>query len=247
MNALARRVAARWGFQSVTLGWVPEIPSWVFDRYASKVAFAPSPEDQEAFSLAKESVNLTLPRFLDLLKKTLHDRYSLNASQRGNEIFYYFAAPNPVDSISLHYTVRNGAVLMDLGYVPFGAVTNRPDYSKAVEVRQIFKDPEMAGLYLMRMAKALLGRISGSKLSKSIAGGSKDMNLTSIQKDMLYRLAKAHGGFELIPSGAGPGASRLRTTVIILVRHGLVDRPSGTSHVEITEKGRQWVRENPEI
>jgi hypothetical protein len=160
MDRISRKVAARWGLISTTRGWTPEIPSWVFERYGSKTALALSPEDTEAFALAKESVNLTLPRFLDLLKRTLHDRYSLNASQRGNDIFYYFAAPNPMDSISLHFTVRNGAVLMDMGYVPFGLTSNLPDYSKAVEVRQIFKDPEMAGLYLMRMAKALLAKIT---------------------------------------------------------------------------------------
>lgn len=76
------------------------------------------------------------------------------------------------------------------------------------------------------------------------------MTLTKPQKSMMYRLAKAHRGFELVPSGysgAGPDASRWWRTALILVRHGLVVRPSGTSCVEITENGRQWVLENPEI
>ena len=54
----------------------------------------------------------------------------------------------------------NGEILMDLSYVPYGLTSNKLDYSKAKEIRQRISDPEMAGLYLMRMGKALLAQVA---------------------------------------------------------------------------------------
>jgi hypothetical protein len=139
-------------------GWRPEIPSWVFGRYQVKLAYAAG--DDEVFQLAKESVNLTLPRFLDLLRKRLHDRYSMNASQRRSEIFYFFAAPQPVDSIALHIAVRGGQTVLDLSYVPYGLTDGRPDMSRLIELREKVDDPEMAGLYLMRMTRKLMDSVA---------------------------------------------------------------------------------------
>lgn len=161
MDRLARRVAARWAFQQATSGWRPEIPSWVFTKFASREAYVPSPTEVEpsVFDLAKESVNILLPKLLDLLRKKMKERYSLNASQRREEVFYYFATKDPVDSFAMHFSVRNGVVLLDFSYVPFSPVTNRPDYTKVIESRGVAKDPELAGLALMRVVRQVLDQI----------------------------------------------------------------------------------------
>lgn len=109
-------------------------------------------------SLAKESVNLTIPRFLDALRTVMGARFSPNASQRRADIYYYFASKETDDSIAMHLNVRGGQVSLDLAYVPSGE--NGLDYTKTKQVQTRIPDPEMAGLYLMRMVKALFRAMS---------------------------------------------------------------------------------------
>ena len=160
MIRLARKVAAQWGFRQAMAGWNPPIPSWVFSRFGFKEAFAPSDSDQETFQLAKESVNIMLPKLQDLLFRRIGDRYFMNASQRKTEVFYFFAPRAPIDTFSVHLAVRGGRVLLNIGYVPYTLDTNRPDFSKSVEVKGMATDPELAGLSLMRLCRKILSQIA---------------------------------------------------------------------------------------
>jgi hypothetical protein len=153
MDRLARRVAARWGFKVAMSGWNPPIPEWVFAR----VSFAPA-GDKEIFALAKESVNVLLPNLLTLFRKTLGDRYSMNASSRSHEIYYYFSPPQPVDSIAMHLAIRGEMTVISLSYMPY-KLNGTPDFSKLVELKEVVADPEIVGLHMMSMARKLMAKI----------------------------------------------------------------------------------------
>jgi hypothetical protein len=159
MDRIARKVAARWSLRVAMSGWNPPIPEWVF-RFGAKEAFAPSPGDHDTFELARESVHLMLPTLLGLFRKRLGDRYSMNASQRGLDLFFYFTTPHPIDSIVLHLGVKNGRVQIELRYVPFRLSTSLPDFTKSVGVGEWCDDPEMVGLHVMRMARKVLDKVA---------------------------------------------------------------------------------------
>ena len=153
MDVLVRRVVARWNFKVAMSGWNPTIPQWVFDR----VAFAPS-GDKAIFALAKDSVNILLPNLLNLFRKTLGDRYSMNSSSRSSEIYYFFSPPQPVDSIAMHLAIRGEMTTISLAYIPY-TLTGRPDFSKTIELREVVADPEVVGMHMMNMARRLMSKI----------------------------------------------------------------------------------------
>lgn len=127
-------------------------------RFANKIAFV-GEGDAEIFREAKTSLHILLPKFIELLHRSLHERYSMNASQSGTKLFYFFQASDPIDAFSLHLSVRGGRAFLALGYVPYGLTSGKPDYGRAVEEQSEVDDPELAGLTLMRMARKLLTRI----------------------------------------------------------------------------------------
>ena len=153
MERLARRVAARWGFKVAMSGWKPPIPEWVFSR----VSFAPA-GDKAIFALAKESVHILLPKLLTLFRKTLGDRYSMNASSRNNEIYYYFSPPQPVDSIAMHLAIRGEMTTISLSYMPY-KLDGTPDFPKVTILKEVVADPEVVGLHMMTMARKLMVQI----------------------------------------------------------------------------------------
>jgi len=174
MDRLARKVAARWAFKQALGPNPPAIPAWVFewgDRLTTKIAYLDTKQfddttdmrawrpDNEIFQDAKESVNILLPKFLDLLRRSLHEQYHANASQTGNRIYYYFASNHSLETISLSVIVKRGVVLLALAFIPHGLTNDRPDYSKTIEEQERISDPELAGLALMRLARKVLARV----------------------------------------------------------------------------------------
>jgi len=157
MDPLVRRVVASWNFRVAMSGWNPPIPDWVFSRFQDKLAFAPS-GDKPIFALAKESVNLLLPNLLNLFRKTLGDKYSVNASARLHEIYYFFAPPQPVDSIAMHLGIRGEMTTISMSYIPF-TISGKPDFSKLVELKEIVADPEVVGMHMMNMGRKLMSKI----------------------------------------------------------------------------------------
>lgn len=157
MDPLVRSVVAGWNFRVAMSGWKPTIPDWVFSRSQSKLAFAPS-GDKVIFTLAKQSINLFLPNLLNLFRKTLGDRYSMNASSRSKEIYYFFEPPQPVDSIAMHLAIHGEMSTISLSYMPY-KFDGTPDFSKVTEMSEVVADPEVVGLHMMNMARKLMSKI----------------------------------------------------------------------------------------
>ena len=157
MDPLVRSVVAGWNFRVAMSGWNPPIPDWVFSRFQSKLAFAPG-GDKALFKMGKDSINILLPNLINLFRKKLGDRYSMNASQRSHEIFYFFSPPQPVDSIAMHLGARGNQLSLSMTYIPY-TLMGKPDFSKATELQEMVDDPEVVGLHMMSMARRLLASI----------------------------------------------------------------------------------------
>jgi hypothetical protein len=156
----ARRVAARWALQQALGDWQPPIPQEALDYFHRvKVAYAPDDHFATDLSDARESVAIMLPRVMDALRKKMGDRYSLNSSTEGHgKIFYFFSPPQPVDSFNLTlYVTPNHQAVMILGYTPM-KLTGGFDFAN-MKSKSIKSTPEMAGLALMRLVRALLAEL----------------------------------------------------------------------------------------
>jgi hypothetical protein len=154
MDLVIQKVASYWikRLSRKTSG----IPGWVFDRYQTRESFQSDPRIDEAlYQTARESVNALIPTFLAYLRKHLGDRYTLNASSRRTDIYYFFAPPQPIDSVAMHLGVKGAKVRLDLSYSPSDLQGNRAP-EKMREVREVIEDPELAGIYMMRMLRKVL-------------------------------------------------------------------------------------------
>ena len=159
MDRLIRRIVARWNFKVAMSGYRPDIPQWVFDRYATRVSFQGNPQiDRELLNEGRESISALLPSFLSVLRRSLGDRYSMNSSQTSTDMFYFFAPPQPIDSIAMHLGSHGGKLRLDLSYLPRD-LKGGINLSKIVELMEIIEDPELVGLHMMRMIKKLMAKI----------------------------------------------------------------------------------------
>lgn len=140
-------------------GYRPEIPEWVFERYTTKISLQSNPAiDLALFKDGRESINVLLPNLINLFRKTMGDRYSMSASQRQNDIFYYFSPPQPLDAFTMHLGCRGGKLFLDMGYIPYNT-QGKPDRSKVIELQEVVEDSELVGLRMMNMARRLLAKI----------------------------------------------------------------------------------------
>jgi hypothetical protein len=180
MDPLARRVAARWGFQVAMADYNPPIPTWVFEWAEGTVKTArgvcpdikpfPCPHcgqmvipppvltDADIVAVARESVASMLPKFQDLLHHKFNERYFMNSSASSTRIHYYFATKTPLETIAVMIGIVNQKVFLSMMYAPVnlhGAI----DYKGAVEMRENVEDPELAGLALMRLGRQVLARV----------------------------------------------------------------------------------------
>jgi hypothetical protein len=153
---LSRKVASRWGYLLATRE-APTIPKWALERAFVRLAFLDE-EETDSLQLAKESVNILLPKFLDLLHKAQGETYYMNASGSHGRIFYYFSPKHPVDSFHLMLGSRRERVILNLSYMPH-RLDGSPDFQNSVQLVQGVEDPELAGLALMRLGRQLLTRI----------------------------------------------------------------------------------------
>ncbi len=156
----ARKLAARWALQQALGDWQPPIPKEALDYFHGiKVAYAPDAPFAEDLNTARESVAILLPNVLAALRKKMGDRYSLNASTESRgKVFYFFAPPQPVDSfnLTLSVTPAHQAILV-FGYTPM-KVTGGLDFAN-MKTKSAHSEPDMAGLALMRLVRALLVEI----------------------------------------------------------------------------------------
>jgi len=159
MDHLVRSVVARWNFKVAMSGYRPEIPEWVFERYAVKTSFKSNPQiDLALFRDGRDSINALLPNLINLFRKTMGDRYSMNASQRQNDVFYYFSPPQPIDAFTMHLGCHGGKLFLDIGYLPYN-LQGKPDQSKVIELQEIVEDSELVGMHMMNMARRLLAKV----------------------------------------------------------------------------------------
>lgn len=159
MRDLARRVAARHGLWVASQGWSPLVPEGLREYFSSRIALSISDIDRRVMESTKESVYAMVPSLIKLFGKVLGSKYGMTASRRRHEIFVFFSEPNPVDAWSLHITAKEGVAFLNLAHIPYKVGTTTPDFSKITETKLPVRDPDLAGLTLMRLAKVALRRI----------------------------------------------------------------------------------------
>lgn len=150
MDKLARRIASRWAFAQVAGDPQAQIPS----EHLRRFAYAPSTLDFESLDEARDSVNIFLPKFVEILRKTMQDRYYVTASEGRGKLFYFISPRHPVDTFSLTLWVKDGKAYLDLGFTPYN-LKGEPDYGKMKNERAT-AHPEMAGLAFMRLVRKIL-------------------------------------------------------------------------------------------
>lgn len=159
ISKTARKVAATWAFRIASEGWQPAIPDWAHKWASSQIeAYAPSADFTQALDEARTSVNIMLPKLLQMLHQKQGERYYMSASESRGKVFYYFAPRHPVDSFSLMLAITPGAeASLAFGYMPT-KVNGSPDFANGKQ-NKAKSDPELAGLQLMRLVRALLAQV----------------------------------------------------------------------------------------
>lgn len=154
LTKVARRVASRWAYAWAAGDYSPKIPQ----EYIARCAFAPSDPDFEAITNAQDSVNVFLPKFIELLRKTQGDRYYANTTEGGGRLVYFFAPRQPIDTFGLMLSIKGGKAVMTLSYMPYNLQGNI-DFKKS-RSEKVVSEPEMAGLAFMRLARKLLQKLT---------------------------------------------------------------------------------------
>jgi hypothetical protein len=157
MDSLTRRVASTWAFKKATEGGSP-IPLEVLQHFfGGKTAYALNSEEGFALHEAQESVNLFLPKILEMLFRKQGDRYYMTASESRGRIFYYFAPRHPLDAFNLGVSVHNGKAMLFFGYTPM-KVGGGIDLQGMISEKAV-ADTEVAGLAVMRLVRSVLSKI----------------------------------------------------------------------------------------
>ena len=112
-------------------------------------------DDEKIFKEARDSLEILLPKLLDLLYRTFKDRFHMNASGGKSRIFYYFATKDPLENIALTLGIKAHMPYLSMMYVPT-ALHGGADYKRGIEFKEVVEDPELAGLTMMRLARKLL-------------------------------------------------------------------------------------------
>lgn len=157
MNRQARRVAARWATEQALGDWQPTIPQEALDFFLPRLAYLPDTPDLQKLDEARDSVAVFLPKLLEMLHKKQGERYYMNSSESHGRIFYFFSPQHPLDAFNLALSIRNGHAFLAFGYAPYTA-QGKLDFRGMVG-QQAATDPEMAGLALMRLVRAVLAKI----------------------------------------------------------------------------------------
>lgn len=153
----ARRVAARWALKQALGSWQPEIPAEALEFFFTRQAYLPDTPDLQKLDEARDSVAVFLPKLIEVLHKKQGDRYYMNSSESQGRLFYFFSPQQPLDAFSLTLSVRNGHALLAFGFTPYTA-QGKLDFHGMINA-QAATDPELAGLSLMRLVRAVLAKI----------------------------------------------------------------------------------------
>lgn len=134
-------------------GWNPPIDREILGR----LAFLPDTPDLQDLEVARESVDVFLPKILRVLQDRQGDRYYMNASESHGRIFYFFSPRHPIDAFSLTLSARGGRATVVFGYTPYG-LDGRPNF-KGMRQQSVTSDPEMAGLAVMRLIRSVVSSL----------------------------------------------------------------------------------------
>lgn len=149
------RVASAHTVRSILAEGEPPFPTWLQKRLALTYD-EPLSRDAERFLLAKDSVNVFLPKFRDMLRAALKETYYMSISNRGTDAYWYFQAKVPLDVFWAQLRTKNSKTWMTVGYAPFHLTQDRPDYSKAIERTVEVDEEDLAGLTFMRVAREVI-------------------------------------------------------------------------------------------
>lgn len=119
----------------------------------------PLTSDQERFLLAKDSLNVFLPKFRDMLRAIMKETYYMSISNRGTDAYWYFQAKVPLDVFWVQLRTKTQKTWVTVGYAPFHLTEDRPDYSKAVERTVKVEEEDLAGLSFMRLSREVLKKV----------------------------------------------------------------------------------------
>lgn len=133
------------------------IPSEVLSFFEVRLAYMPNTEEGLALQEAQTSVDLFLPKILELLFRKQGDRYYLSASESRGRIFYYFAPRHPIDAFNLGVAIRNGRAHLFFGYTP-AKLDGTLDLHGMIQ-EKTSAEPEMAGLAVMRLVRSILSQV----------------------------------------------------------------------------------------
>lgn len=114
--------------------------------------------DEETFSDAKASVEVMLSRVMQTLGKKFRDKFYMRATQQKLRLYYYFSGHPALETIALTLTLKSGKPLLWIGYIPT-KISGGSDFAKAIHEQMLVREPEMAGLALMRLLRSLLARV----------------------------------------------------------------------------------------
>lgn len=149
------RVASIHTVKSILAEGAPNFPSFLLKKQA--LAYdEPLTQDAERFLLAKDSVNVFLPKFRDMLRAAMKETYYMSISNRGTDAYWYFQAKVPLDVFWVQLRTKNSKTWVTVGYAPFHLTQDRPDYSKAVERTIQVDEEDLSGLVFMRLAREVL-------------------------------------------------------------------------------------------
>jgi hypothetical protein len=156
-NRQARKVAARWAFKQALGDWQPVIPQEALEFFLTRQAYVPDTPDLQKLDDARDSVAVFLPKVIEALHKKQGEHYYMNASESQGRVFYFFSPQQPLDAFSLTLSIRNGHAFLAFGYTPYTA-QGKLDFHGMVNA-QAATEPELAGLSLMRLVRAVLAKI----------------------------------------------------------------------------------------
>ena len=168
MDKIARKVLSKWLWKAVG-DYRPEIPEEVISWSDSRLARYQSPFRDRTIPItddmvvdplqdAKLSIEIMFPKILDSLRKKFRDKFYVNSTSRRSRVYYYFSAEPAIETITVTLDEKQGNVFIGVGYVPHNAVSGA-DYSRSIHRTVKVRDPELAGLELMRQLRSLLSRV----------------------------------------------------------------------------------------
>lgn len=132
--------------------------NWVYNPKLHEMPERVVHPGQDLFDDAKLSLEIMLPKVLQTLGKKFRDRFYMNATQQRMKLYYYFSGHPALETIALTLAIQGGHPVLWVGYIP-NKLVGGADFQRGIHESVVVRDPELAGLALMRLLRKLLDRI----------------------------------------------------------------------------------------